>query len=120
MHPGQYEAHTMLFPLYIILQNTQPIHFHMYGNVAGSIVRKNVVRDSNQRCYVIHGTDEVAVEDNIAFDSYGHCYILEDGAEMENTFRGNLGVRTRRQWNGIGSTDDEASTFWITNTKNHL
>eukprot|EP00957_Ditylum_brightwellii_P179535 13677025-Ditylum_brightwellii.AAC.1 len=41
-----------------------PIHFHMSGNVAGSTVRKNVIRESNQRCVVIHGSHEVLVEDN--------------------------------------------------------
>ena len=74
-----------------------PIHFHMSGSVAGSIVRKNVIRDvsrklpylllllvhlgvhkltliasliqSKQRCVVIHGSHDVMVEENVSFSS---------------------------------------------------
>lgn len=101
-----------------------PIHFHMSNRVTGSIVRKNVIRESNQRCVVIHGSHDVTVEDNVAFDSYGHCYMLEDGAEIDNTFIGNLGARTRGIFNAElvleKASDKFASTFWITNTKNHF
>jgi hypothetical protein len=101
-----------------------PIHFHMSNRVTGSIVRKNVIRESKQRCVVIHGSHDVTVEDNVAFDSYGHCYMLEDGAEIDNTFIGNLGARTRGIFNAetllAGASDKFASTFWITNTKNHF
>ena len=97
-----------------------PIHFHMSGSVAGSVVRKNVIRQSKQRCVVIHGSHDVLVEDNVSFDTYGHCYILEDGGEHDNTFRNNLGARTRNQGIGIGSTDHFASTIWITNPTNHF
>eukprot|EP00553_Chaetoceros_curvisetus_P003198 CAMPEP_0204616914 /NCGR_PEP_ID=MMETSP0717-20131115/4046_1 /ASSEMBLY_ACC=CAM_ASM_000666 /TAXON_ID=230516 /ORGANISM="Chaetoceros curvisetus" /LENGTH=310 /DNA_ID=CAMNT_0051630311 /DNA_START=111 /DNA_END=1041 /DNA_ORIENTATION=- len=53
------------------------------------------------------------VENNVAYDTHGHCYILEDGAEMENTFKDNLGAMTRKQKHGIGSTDHKAATFWV-------
>ena len=97
-----------------------PIHFHMSGSVAGSVVRRNVIRESKQRCIVIHGSHDVLVEDNVAFDTYGHCYMLEDGGEHDNTFRNNLGARTRNSGLGIGSSDHEASTPWITNPQNHF
>lgn len=38
-----------------------PVHFHMAGNHSSSVVSKNVVQRSNQRCYVIHGTDGVSL-----------------------------------------------------------
>lgn len=97
-----------------------PIHFHMSGDVDGSVVRNNAVVDSNQRCYVIHGTHRVRVENNVAFGSFGHCFILEDGVEEDNHFVGNLGALVRHQLLGIGATDHDASVFWITNTKNHF
>ena len=97
-----------------------PIHFHMSGSVAGSVVRRNVIRESKQRCVVIHGSHDVLVEDNVSFDSYGHCYLLEDGGEHDNTFRNNLGARTRNSGISIGSSDNEASTLWITNPQNHF
>ena len=92
----------------------------MSGSVEGSIVKNNVVRDSLQRCYVIHGSHKVTIESNVAFDTFGHCYILEDGGEQDNTFLNNLGSRTKNSLIGIGSTDDVSSTLWITNPKNHL
>lgn len=56
-----------------------PIHFHMAGDHPNSVVGKNVIQKSNQRCIVIHGTDSVLVEDNVAYDTVGHCYINENG-----------------------------------------
>lgn len=99
---------------------TYPIHFHMSGDVDGSIVRKNVIRNSKQRCVVIHGSHNVTIEENVAFDTYGHCYMLEDGGERGNTFLNNLGARTRAQQVSIGSTDHIPSALWITNPDNHF
>lgn len=99
-----------------------PVHFHMSGDVAGSVVSKNVVRDSFQRCYVIHGTDNLVVEDNVALNAQGHCYILEDGGETGNTFEHNLAAMVdsmplERQIGG--ASDSDAASFWITNTQNN-
>lgn len=98
-----------------------PVHFHMSGDVSGSIVSKNVVRDSNQRCYVMHGTDNAMIVDNVALNAFGHCYILEDGAETGNTFERNLAAQVDTQpfEKGIGSSDHDAASFWITNVQNN-
>ena len=45
---------------------------------------KNVVWQSNQRCFVIHGTHNVTLSENVAYDTRGHCYMLEDGGEWDN------------------------------------
>ena len=49
-----------------------PVHFHKSQHVAGSVVRKNSIRESKQRCIVIHGSHDVLVEENVSFDTYGH------------------------------------------------
>lgn len=72
-----------------------PIHFHHSHDVAGSVIRKNLVQDSEQRCIVVHGTNSVMIDNNVAYDTRGHCFILEDGSETDNTFKDNLGVRTK-------------------------
>lgn len=80
-------------------------------------------RQSNQRCYVMHGTNGVLIEDNVAFDAFGHCYMTEDGVEHSNRFIGNLGsyiqdatrLLTQRK-----ETDDDASIFWMPNMENEL
>jgi len=88
-------------------------------------VSKNLIRKSNQRCIVVHGTNYLTVEDNVAHDTAGHCFMLEDGQEKGNVFRNNLGALTCRvddliPDNGSNGeeTDDRPSTFWITNPTN--
>ena len=96
-----------------------PLHFHLCGDVAGSIVSKNVVRHSNQRCFVVHGTNSLLVQDNVAYDTKGHCFIVEDGVETGNKFVRNLGAKTDTVDRLIpNETDDRPSTFWITNPTN--
>lgn len=97
-----------------------PLHFHLSGSVEGSIVAKNIVRESNQRCYVIHGSHNVTLDSNIAYETKGHCFMLEDSGEMDNIFSNNLAAVTRKVENKIRAeeTDDFPSSFWITNPMN--
>ncbi|EEC45131.1 predicted protein [Phaeodactylum tricornutum CCAP 1055/1] len=102
-----------------------PVHFHMCGDVSGSVVAKNTIRNSNQRCVVVHGTDNLLVQENVAYSTKGHCYMLEDGIETGNEFVRNIGILTVKAdviipnmgSNGV-ETDMSASTFWITNADN--
>lgn len=102
-----------------------PIHIHMNGDMPDSIIAKNTVRQSNQRCIVVHGTRDLLVEGNVAYDTKGHCFIVEDGIETGNKFVKNLGAQTgipKRVIpdtgpNGV-ETDDRPATFWITNPTN--
>lgn len=102
-----------------------PIHFHFCDDSSGSSVSKNTIRESNQRCIVVHGTNNMRVSENIAFDTKGHCFMLEDGMEEGNEFVRNLGAQTGAPeaiipddgTNGEES-DDEPATFWITNPTN--
>lgn len=104
-----------------------PIHFHFSDDVTDSIVRKNSIRQSNQRCVVVHGTNKLLIEENVAFDTKGHCYMTEDGIETDNAFIRNLGALTgiperliansTESNNGV-ETDKAPATFWITNPDN--
>jgi len=95
-----------------------PIHFHKCGHVGGSVVKNNVIRDSLQRCIVVHRSNNVLVENNVAYNTFGHCFITEDGVETNNIFKDNLGAKTKKQRLGIGTSDSRPATFWVTNTKN--
>ena len=102
-----------------------PIHIHMNGAMPDSIVAKNTVRHSNQRCIVVHGTRDLLVESNVAYDTKGHCFIVEDGIETGNKFIKNLGAQTGIPKKIIPDTgpngeetDDRPATFWITNPTN--
>jgi parallel beta-helix repeat protein len=51
---------------------------------AGTYVKDCVIRDSLFRCITIHGTDNVLVHGNVAYNNLGHCIYLEDGSEQDN------------------------------------
>ena len=101
----------------------------MCGDVTGSRLAKNLIRDTNQRCAVVHGTDHLLVDNNVAYDTFGHCFMVEDGMERFNTFSNNLGAKTKRATqvipnmpakNNGDETDGSAATFWITNPMNYF
>ena len=52
------------------------------------------------------------IEDNVAFETLGHCYFLEDGVEEGTVMRGNLGLNTRP--GTLLPSDRDPATFWIT------
>ena len=71
-----------------------------------------------QRCITVHGTHGVTVADNVAYNTFGHCYFLEDGGEKNNTFHHNLGLVTK-----VADTipsDRMPATFWVTSPLNTL
>lgn len=105
-----------------------PIHFHMCGDSNETVVRRNVVRNSNQRGFVVHLTNNITLEENVAHDVFGHCFFIEDGRETGNTFRRNLGSRIKSlPGNAIellsaqskrDESDAPGSVFWISNANN--
>ena len=43
----------------------------------------------------IHGSHGVLIQDNVGYDTRGHCFFTEDGGEKDTVFNGNLGLSTR-------------------------
>lgn len=70
----------------------------------------------------MHGTDSVLVEENVAYDTIGHCYINENGVEEGIRFHRNLGALTKKQPEErlIGESDNRAYTFWFSNANVHV
>jgi cell migration-inducing and hyaluronan-binding protein len=97
-----------------------PVHWHMMGSAAGQYVKRSSVRRSYHRCITVHGTGDVAVEDNVCVDHGGHGYFLEDGSETGNRFLRNVAMLTQRLPEGSRSlpSDGEPASFWITNPAN--
>ncbi|EGC33844.1 hypothetical protein DICPUDRAFT_36074 [Dictyostelium purpureum] len=69
-----------------------PLHFHLANEVKNSYITDCSVVHSFYRCYTIHGTNNLTVERNVAFNATGHCYYLEDGVEQFNRINYNLGA----------------------------
>jgi len=115
-----------------------PIHWHLVGDAPGQYIENSAIHHTFSRCVTVHGTNDVRVENNVAYDNVGHCYFLEDGVEHGNQYLNNLGILTRcnptrpcnstNALNGSGAgqnatdqlipSDNTVSTFWITNPDN--
>jgi cell migration-inducing and hyaluronan-binding protein len=118
-----------------------PIHWHVIGDGTGQYVRNAAIHDTYNRCVTVHGSDNLRVENNVTYNTVGHCFFLEDGIETGNYYVRNLGIQTKchptlpcepsnltdaaRGSRGQQSehvllpSDNTVSTFWITNPSNH-
>ncbi len=112
----------------------------------GQYVQNSSIHDTYSRCVTVHGTNDVRVENNVTFNTVGHCFFLEDAVETGNQFVHNLAIQTKchptlpcvptnlgpaGSGGGRGSgaagqaskhvlipSDNTVSTFWITNPDN--
>jgi hypothetical protein len=116
-----------------------PFHFHHLGWVNGeSYVSDCAVYNSFYRCFVVHGTHNLLLKDNVAFHAAGHCYYLEDGVEEHNRFEHNLaafvhvigspaggpsqdGTTHVQDWSSLAQpADAAASGFYASNSNNEF
>ena len=72
-----------------------PLHFHVLGEGAGQYVKNVSIHDSFNRCVTVHGTDNLKVENNVTYNTVGHCFFMEDGIEKGNEFARNLAIQTK-------------------------
>ncbi|EAR87205.2 IPT/TIG domain protein (macronuclear) [Tetrahymena thermophila SB210] len=96
-----------------------PIHFHMVGDVSGSVVEGNAIHDSFARAVTIHATHYLHVKNNVAFNNAGHNIFLEDGIETNNLIEYNLILGTIQVWSMLQS-DITPGSYWITNPLNYV
>ncbi len=124
-----------------------PIHWHIGGEGQGQYIQNSSIHDTYSRCVTVHGTNNVRVQNNVTFNTVGHCYFLEDAVETGNQFIHNLGILTKchpdgkpcvptnlgpfkvaggKNFDSAGQSakdilipsDNNVSTFWITNPDN--
>jgi cell migration-inducing and hyaluronan-binding protein len=122
-----------------------PMHWHLIGEGQGQYIRNSAIHDTYSRCVTVHGTNNVLVENNVTFNTVGHCFFLEDAVETGNQFVRNLGIQTKchptlpcepthlgpaglatagrgaagqRSEHVLLPSDNTAATFWITNPDN--
>ncbi len=123
-----------------------PIHWHLDGDAKGQYLKNASIHDTYNRCVTLHGTNYVHVENNVTYNTIGHCFFLEDGIEHDNEYVHNLGILTKchpskpcdatdlapfgatagTNFNLTGQdakdilipSDNTVSTFWITNPDN--
>jgi cell migration-inducing and hyaluronan-binding protein len=124
-----------------------PIHWHLIGDGTGQYIRNSAIHDTFNRCVTVHGTNNLQVENNVTYNTVGHCFFLEDGIETGNQYIRNLAIQTKCHTSKpcdptnlapFGATsdglnfkttgqdskeivipsDNTASSFWITNPDN--
>jgi cell migration-inducing and hyaluronan-binding protein len=117
------------------------------GEGKGQYIENSSIHDTYSRCVTVHGTNDVRVQNNVTFNTVGHCFFLEDAVEHGNQFVHNLAILTKchpdgkpcvptnlgpaGSGGGFGSgaagqaakdvlipSDNTASSFWITNPDN--
>src|SRR5215467_4860114 len=72
-----------------------PIHWHLIGDAKGQYIKNASLHDTYNRCVTVHGTNFLHVENNVTYNTVGHCFFLEDGAEHGNEFVHNLAIQTK-------------------------
>jgi len=125
-----------------------PVHWHLVGDGGmGQYIRNTAIHDTYNRCVTVHGTNDLRIENNVTYNTVGHCFFMEDGIEHGNEYIKNLAIQTKCHMTlpcdptnlaPFGSTDDglnfkldgqdsgdilipsdnTASSYWITNPDN--
>ena len=121
-----------------------PIHWHLIGDAQGQYIKNASLHDTYNRCVTVHGTNFLRVENNVTYNTVGHCFFLEDGAEHGNEFVHNLAIQTKchtskacvptalgpsgeTSTRGTGGqqskdvllpSDNTVASYWITNPDN--
>jgi cell migration-inducing and hyaluronan-binding protein len=72
-----------------------PIHWHLNGDASGQYVKNSAIHDTYSRCVTVHGTNNVLVQNNVTYNTVGHCFFLEDGIETGNQYIRNLAIQTK-------------------------
>ena len=97
--------------------HTQPFHMLYSGSVSGTKISRNSIVDSNHRCIVIDGTSDVLIEENVAYDTAGHCFVVGFESSNNSLIRnlGSFAGNSKIQWNTPlvpGEIDQERATFF--------
>jgi len=72
-----------------------PIHWHLVGEGKGQYIRNAAIHDTYNRCVTVHGTNNLQIENNVTYNTVGHCFFLEDGIETGNQYIRNLAIQTK-------------------------
>ena len=72
-----------------------PVHWHLLGDGQGQYIKNASIHDTYNRCVTVHGTNDLRVENNVTYNTVGHCFFMEDGIEHGNAFIRNLAIQTK-------------------------
>ena len=102
-------------------KNRFALQFLYSGDVPGTSITRNSIRDSNHRCIVLEGSSNITVEANVAHNTAGHCYYVGSDS-IDNQLLYNIGSRTNGDiyWGNHvpGESDYHRATFQLYNPRN--
>jgi len=103
-------------------KNRFSLQFLYSGDVPGTSIARNSIRNSNHRCIVIEGSSNITVEANVAFNTAGHCFYVGSDAR-DNALMYNIGSRTNDVIGSgkqlSGESDQDRATFQLYNPRNN-
>ncbi len=99
-----------------------PIHWHTVGNGNGQFLKNSSISRSNNRCVVMHATDNLRLENNVCFEVKGHGIFLEEGSETGNVITGNLMVKAEKPTEAqrLLPSETQPAAYWIANPDNDV
>ena len=80
---------------------------------------QNAIHHTYNRAVVIHGVHYLRVQNNVAFETMGNTFFVEDGIETKNVITHNLGANTRQSFAGL-TVDQTPATYWFVNPDNYV
>lgn len=96
-----------------------PIHFHLNGDTNGSYVRGCGIYNTFNRAINIHGSRNILVEHNVAYNVMGGAFFFEDGIETGSVVQYNLLVFVRES-SSLQNDDVTPAAYWVTNPDNTI
>src|ERR1044071_2169544 len=72
-----------------------PIHWHLVGEAKGQYIKNASIHDTYNRCVTVHGTNDLRIENNVTYNTVGHCFFMEEGIEHGNEFVHNLAIQIK-------------------------
>ena len=93
------------------------LHFHMAGDVSKSYLKSNSIHDGYQRATTAHGVEYATIFNEVAYNIKGHNFFVEDGAERQNVFEGNLAINVQILTTMLQS-DLMPAGFWTSSPAN--
>ena len=102
-------------------------HIHTVGQPAqktnggadqsNSLIYGNAFHHSFNRALTAHACHNLTVSRNVAYNTMGHQFFIEDGIETRNKYTENVGLMAHRSMSLLNA-DQTPASFWITNPDN--
>ena len=72
----------------------------------------------SSRCIAVRGTRDIALVNNVAFGTHGHCFYTAHGSEDGVVMRGNIGIDVERGYET--PSDKQPAVFLVSTMRSSL